>query len=38
MSSPLRKFKSPIEDFPATVLFFKPHIFPRNSLVVFDSY
>jgi len=38
MSSPLRKFKSPIQDFLATVLFFKPHIFPRDSLVAFDSY
>jgi len=34
----LRKFKSPIQDFLATVLVFKPHIFSRNSLTAFDSY
>jgi len=38
MPSLLGKFKSPIQDFLATVLFFKPHIFPRDSLVAFDSY
>ena len=38
MSSPLRKFESPIQDFLATVLFFKPHNFPHDSLVAFDSY
>jgi len=38
MSSPLRKFKSPIQDFLATVLVFKPHIFSRDSLVAFYSY
>jgi len=27
MSSPLRKFKSPVQDFPAMVLVFKPHFF-----------
>jgi len=36
--APLRKFKSPIQDFLATVLVFKPHIFSRDSLVAFDSY
>jgi len=35
---PLRKFKPPVQDFLATVLVFKPHIFSRDSLVVFDSY
>jgi len=35
---PLRKFRSPIQDFLATVLVFKPHIFSRDSLVAFDSY
>jgi len=35
---PLRKYKSPIQDFLATVLVFKPHIFSRDSLVAFDSY
>jgi len=38
MSSPLRKFKSPIQDFLATVLGFKPHTFSRDGLVAFDSY
>ena len=38
MSRPLRKFKPPIQDFLATVLVFKPHIFSRDSLVAFDSY
>jgi len=38
MSRPLRKFKPPIQDFLATVLAFKPHIFSRDSLVAFDSY
>jgi len=33
----LRKFKSPIQDFLATVLVFKPHIFSSDSLVAFDS-
>ena len=35
MSSPL---KSPIRDFLATVLVFKPHIFSRDNLVAFDPY
>jgi len=35
---PLRKFKSPIQDFLVTVLVFKLHIFSRESLVAFDSY
>jgi len=35
---PLRKFKSLIQDFLATVLVFKPHIFSRDSLVAIDSY
>ena len=35
---PLRKFRSPIQDFLAKVLVFKPHIFSRDSLVAFDSY
>jgi len=30
MSSPMRKFKYPIQDFPATVLVFKPHLFTRQ--------
>jgi len=34
----LRKFKSPIQDFLATVLVFKLQIFSRDSLVAFDSY
>jgi len=34
---PLRKFKPPIQDFLATVLVFKPHIFSRDSSVVFAS-
>jgi len=34
----LRKFKSPIQDFLATVLVFKPHNFSRDRLVTFDSY
>jgi len=34
----LRKFKSPIQGFLVTVVVFKPHIFSRDSLVVFDSY
>ena len=34
---PLRRFRSPIQDFLAKVLVFKPHIFSRNSLVAFDS-
>jgi len=34
----LRKFKTPIQDFLATVLVFKLHMFSRDSLVVFDSY
>jgi len=34
----LHKFKSPIQDFLATVLVFKLHIFSRDSLVAFDSY
>ena len=38
MSRPLRKFNPPIQDFLATVLVFKPHIFSRDSLVAFDSY
>jgi len=38
MSSPLRIFKSSIQDFLATVLVFTPHIFSRDSLVAFDSY
>jgi len=38
MSSPLHKFKSPVQDFPATVLVFKLRIFSRDSLVAFDSY
>jgi len=33
----LRKFK-PIQDFLATVLVFKLHIFSRDSVVGFDSY
>ena len=35
---PLRKFKPPIQDFLATVLFFKLHIFSHDSSVTFDSY
>jgi len=35
---PLRKFRSPIQDFLAKVLVFKPHIFSREGLVAFDSY
>jgi len=35
---PLAKFTSPIQDFLATVLVFKPHIFSRDSLVTFYSY
>jgi len=35
---PLRKFKSPIQDFLATVLVFKHHIFSHDSSVAFDSY
>jgi len=35
---PLRKFKPPIQDFLATVLVLKLHIFSRDSLVAFDSY
>jgi len=35
---PLRKFKPPMQDFLATVLVFKLHIFSRDSLVVLDSY
>jgi len=44
MSSPLRKFKPPIQDFLATVLIFNSGdgsdflIFSRDSLVAFDSY
>jgi len=38
MSSPLRKFKPSIQDFLATVLVFKLHIFSRDSLVAFDYY
>jgi len=38
MSSPLRKFKAPVQDFPATVLVFKLHIFSRDSSVTFDAY
>jgi len=38
MSSPLRKFKSPIQDLLGTVLVFQPHIFSRDRLVAFDSY
>ena len=38
MSRPLRKFKPPFQDFLATVLVFRPHIFSRDSLVAFDSY
>jgi len=34
----LHKFKSPTQDFLATVLVFKLHIFSRERLVVFDSY
>jgi len=34
----LRKFKSPIQDFLATVLVFKPHILSRDNLVAFDSH
>jgi len=34
----LRKFQPPIQDFLATVLVFKLHIFSRDSLVAFDSY
>jgi len=30
MSSPLRKFKSPVQDFPATVLVIKPYLFTRQ--------
>jgi len=32
MSSPLRNFTSPIQDFLVTVLVFKPHIFSREVL------
>jgi len=35
---PLRKFKPLIQDFLATVLVFKLHIFSLNSLLPFDSY
>ena len=35
---PLRKFKSPLQDFLATVLVFELHIFSRDNLVAFDSY
>ena len=35
---PMRKRKPPIQDFLATVLVFKLHIFSRYSLVVFDPY
>jgi len=35
---PIRKFKPPIQDFLATVLVFKLHIFSRNNLLAFDSY
>jgi len=35
---PLRKFKSPIQDFLAKVLVFKPHIFSRDSSVALNSY
>jgi len=38
MSRPLRKFKPPSQDFLATVLVFKLHIFSRNILFAFDSY
>jgi len=34
---PLRKFKTANQDFLATVLVFKLHIFSRDSLVAFDS-
>jgi len=34
----LRKFKPRIEDFLATVLVFKLHIFSHDSSVAFDSY
>jgi len=34
----LRKFQPPIQDFLATVLVFKLHVFSRDSLVAFDSY
>jgi len=34
----LHNFKPPIQDFLATVLVFKLHIFSRDSLVAFDSY
>jgi len=34
----LRKFKTPIQDFLATVLVFKLNIYSRDSLVAFDSY
>ena len=37
MSSPLTKFKPPIQDFLATVLIFNS-IFSRDSFVAFDSY
>jgi len=33
----MRKLKPPIQDFLATVLVFKLHIFSRDSLVAFDS-
>ena len=38
MSRPFRKFKPPIQDFLATVLVYKPHIFSRDNSVAFDSY
>jgi len=38
MSCPLCKFKPLIQEFLATVLVFKLHIFSRDSLVAFDSY
>jgi len=38
MSSPLHKFKPPIQNFLATVLIFEHHIFSRDSLVAFHSY
>ena len=34
----LSKFNPPIQDFLATVLVFKSHIFSRDSSVAFDSY
>jgi len=35
---PLHQLKSPIQDFLATVLVFRLHIYSRDSLVAFDSY